>query len=669
MTKQKSTKKTLLTSVLSLVLCMAMLVGTTFAWFTDSVTSGNNKIKAGNLDVQLLMHNGTDYVDISNSTSPIFGAGSVAQNVNGETLWEPGKTQVAYLAIQNNGSLDLKYTVALDVTNVTKNLDKVMRYAITSDAKNGSITAWDSTNAKTVALGNQTVSENDVALEAGDTHYFALSVHMMEDAGNEYQNGTIDFDMTVLATQLASEYDSFNNQYDKDASTDDAILAHGGVITFTEDREEDMTVAKDAVVTVNFNNYTLNNSLTNNGEVTVNDGTIEVAGAGLDNFGIATLTDVVMNAGSAADYANRTSGAEAKTTYDDVTINSAGGGVGVADGATVTFNSGSVEVNSTSTSGRYLFYVVGEGSELTINNGNFDFNKTQNQKRAYIYAGAGATVYVNGGTFGKASTRSGYTAGILGDGNVIIKGGTFGFDPTKWVAKADGYSAVRNADGTYSVLWGTPATNVEDAQATLNNGGTATFVDNMNSNAIASNGYGKTGINMTNGGVLNGNGKTLTTTGANGTWDSAINITSGTIKNLTIAQGFRGVFVNHNGTVNGHVTLENVIIDGPTYTISCDQGTNNGLTAKGCTFNGWTSYAATIGDVQFEDCNFGEGAGYAFCRPYAPTTFVDCDFEAGYKIDPRAAITFENCTIGGVALTAENLSTLVTSNIAKATVK
>ena len=115
--------------------------------------------------------------------------------------------------------------------------------------------------------------------------------------------------------------------------------------------------------------------------------------------------------------------------------------------------------------------------------------------------------------------------------------------------------------------------------------------------------------------------------------------------------------------------MENVIIDGTVYTISCDQGTNSGLEATKSTFNGWTSYAATIGDVKFTDCSFGEGQGYAFCRPYAPTTFVGCDFAAGYELDAVAAVTFEDCTIDGEALTAENLATLVVGGIANATVK
>ena len=181
--------------------------------------------------------------------------------------------------------------------------------------------------------------------------------------------------------------------------------------------------------------------------------------------------------------------------------------------------------------------------------------------------------------------------------------------------------------------------------------------------------YGKTGINVMNGQTINGNGYTLNIQGAGGTWDSGINTTGGLIKDITVTGSFRGIFINHNSTHSERVVLENVTIDGTTYTISCDQGVNQGFTAIKSTFNGWTSYAATIGDVKFVDCSFGEGQGNSFCRPYAPTEFVNCAFEAGYQLDPRAAVTFENCTIGGVALTAQNIATLVTSNIANATVK
>ena len=187
--------------------------------------------------------------------------------------------------------------------------------------------------------------------------------------------------------------------------------------------------------------------------------------------------------------------------------------------------------------------------------------------------------------------------------------------------------------------------------------------------ASLSNAYGATGLNVKNGQTIDGNGHTLDIKGAGGTWDSGINTTGGLIQNITVTGSFRGIFINHNSTYSEPVVLKNVIIDGTTYTVSCDQGMNQNLEAYNSTFNGWTSYAATIGTVKFDGCSFGEGGGYAFCRPYAPTAFIGCDFEAGFEMDPRAAVTFENCTIGGVALTAENLSTLVTSNIANATVK
>ena len=106
------------------------------------------------------------------------------------------------------------------------------------------------------------------------------------------------------------------------------------------------------------------------------------------------------------------------------------------------FNSGSVYVDSSSTSGRYVIYTDGAGSEIVINDGTFSWNTAKNNKRAYIYAAADTTVIVNGGNFGPASTRSGYTTGILGEGTVIIKGGTFGFDPSAWVA--EGYEAVKD---------------------------------------------------------------------------------------------------------------------------------------------------------------------------------------------------------------------------------
>ena len=180
-----------------------------------------------------------------------------------------------------------------------------------------------------------------------------------------------------------------------------------------------------------------------------------------------------------------------------------------------------------------------------------------------------------------------------------------------------------------------------------------------------SNGYGATGINV-NGGIFDGNGYKLVVEGATSTWDSAVAIKGGTIKNLTVAKGFRGIFIK-NGTEK--VVLENVVVDGPTYTISCDSAGKQGIEAYNSTFNGWTSYAGTIGTAKFVGCSFGKGAGYNFSRPYAPTEYVNCNFAEGHAIDACAAVTFKNCTFNGVALTADNHATLVVGGRDKATVK
>ncbi|MBO5732371.1 MAG: hypothetical protein J6R38_01960 [Alistipes sp.] len=186
--------------------------------------------------------------------------------------------------------------------------------------------------------------------------------------------------------------------------------------------------------------------------------------------------------------------------------------------------------------------------------------------------------------------------------------------------------------------------------------------------ANMSNAYGKTGVLVYEGQSIDGAGHKLDVKGAGGTWDSGICTSGGLIKNLWVTGSFRGVFVK-GATHTEKVVLENVRLEGTTYTISCDSASGQGLEATNSIFRGWTSYAKTIGNVKFDGCTFGAGNGYNFSRPYAPTEYVNCTFEAGHQIDPRAAITFENCTLNGVALTAENLSTLVVSNIANATIK
>ena len=115
MTKSKSTKKALLSSVLALVLTCAMLIGTTFAWFTDSVKSGKNKIIAGNLDVELEYATVGEDGTLQNWTS-VEGSTDLFEK---NTLWEPGHAEVVYLKARNAGTLALKYKFAMNILSET----------------------------------------------------------------------------------------------------------------------------------------------------------------------------------------------------------------------------------------------------------------------------------------------------------------------------------------------------------------------------------------------------------------------------------------------------------------------------------------------------------------------------------------------------------------------
>ena len=345
--------------------------------------------------------------------------------------------------------------------------------------------------------------------------------------------------------------------------------------------------------------------------------------------------------------------------------------INVSENSVVTINAGTFKnVNGMIPQFAPYMFTHEKNGKLIINGGDFYGGWRFNGETATtdIYGG-NFTVSYDGQSFHAASTHV-----------LTIYGGTFSLEnggklnPANHVA--DGYEALKNQQGDkYYVVPTTDAevvvTTADELVAALEaNKGVYLLNDIKIDPANMSNAYGTTGINVKNGQTIDGGGHTLNIQGAGGTWDSGINTTGGLIKNLTVTGSFRGIFINHTSSHSEKVVLENVTIggNGTVYTISCDQGLYQGIEATNCTFNGWTSYATTIGNVKFTNCSFGEGQGYAFCRPYAPTTFVGCNFAAGYEIDAVAAVTFKNCTINGVALTAENLATLVTSNTANATV-
>ena len=197
MSNTKTTKRALLSSVVAMLVCITMLIGTTFAWFTDTASTAVNKIQAGTLDIALQMKDASgNWVNAEGET---LSWKKAAGAPNGEqVLWEPGCTyELPELRIVNKGNLALKYKIIVNGIVGNAKLLEVITFTYGDDINiNAEVTL--APNAKTEGI--------------------IIKGHMDEAAGNEYQGLSIDgIGITVVATQVASEFDSFGNQYDKDA--------------------------------------------------------------------------------------------------------------------------------------------------------------------------------------------------------------------------------------------------------------------------------------------------------------------------------------------------------------------------------------------------------------------------------------------------------------------
>ena len=204
MNNRKATKRALLTSAMALVMCVVMLVGTTFAWFTDTATANVNTIKSGNLNVDMVDETGASLVGRTLSWQK--AAGGAGQ----EILWEPGATyNLNAFRIVNKGSLALKYEITV---NGVKGSSKLLE-AINFTAKiNGREEALNNLTGVLLPKGATTQTADEVVEK---TDLITISGTMKTGAGNEYQGLTIDgVSITVVATQYTYEYDSNGKTYD-----------------------------------------------------------------------------------------------------------------------------------------------------------------------------------------------------------------------------------------------------------------------------------------------------------------------------------------------------------------------------------------------------------------------------------------------------------------------
>ena len=226
----KSSKRALLLSALAIVLCIAMLIGTTYAWFTDTASTAVNKIQSGNLDVQL--EYSKDFSEWKNVTED-------TKLFEDSTVWEPGRTEIVYLRVKNAGTLALKYTLGIyNLYNSTGKNVLGNKYRLSDYVKLGAAEA-DAAYADRAAAINavdadaKLISDIDnsgmagASLEPNDTKIYALVLYMPTEVGNEanpknkdpYWAAKMSFGISVSATQAMSESDSFDNTYDEDAAT------------------------------------------------------------------------------------------------------------------------------------------------------------------------------------------------------------------------------------------------------------------------------------------------------------------------------------------------------------------------------------------------------------------------------------------------------------------
>ena len=223
MAKTKNTKRALLMSALALLLCVSMFVGSTFAWFTDSVTSTGNIIQSGTLDVTMEWKDAT-----ATGTQQTYKDASLGAIFNYD-LWEPGYVEAKNIKIGNAGTLALKYQLNIVATGEVSELANVIDvyYAegeYTLADRNMSELTRIGTLKEVLAAISKTASGD---LVAGESDTVTLALKMQETAGNEYQDLSIgsEFAVQLLATQLTFEDDSFNNQYDKDAVYGDVMVS------------------------------------------------------------------------------------------------------------------------------------------------------------------------------------------------------------------------------------------------------------------------------------------------------------------------------------------------------------------------------------------------------------------------------------------------------------
>lgn len=222
----KNYKKTIFASALALIVCCTLLLGSTFAWFTDSATNKGNVITSGEMDAgfyykSLVGSTGYEYVKVDENTA-----------VFEDVIWEPGKSYGYDFKVRNDGDtygangVAFNYQIELlNIQNLTDGVDMASQLKVYVTPANADTEEEALTDANYVGTLAE-ISENggvirvsDKVMRQGWEDTFSIVIKMDENAGNDYQNASVSFDIRMNAKQATFEEDAFgNNNYDANAT-------------------------------------------------------------------------------------------------------------------------------------------------------------------------------------------------------------------------------------------------------------------------------------------------------------------------------------------------------------------------------------------------------------------------------------------------------------------
>ena len=399
----KSKKSALLLSFTSLLICFAMLVGSTFAWFTDTATTGVNRIQAGTLKIKLVNKEDEDLTGKTIRWRRKDASGRMETiDENGLPLWEPGATyRMEPFYICNEGNLALKYKVQVNgFTGDTKLLDVLEFSAVLTGAtvkqEDEIVNSLEELAAYEGYLLPATGSDTDGSSYVSIT----ITAKMKETAGNEYQGLSLDgIGVTVVATQYTYEKDSKDDQYDKDAAYPEVAadklaetlptLADNAVITVNGTVDTALTISKP--VTIHNLTATAPVTIASDG-VTLNAARIafdETALSVKDGVKDVTITNSVITAktGATGSHTAVSLPASGKVVFTGNTVTNNYNGVEFGQGKTQLLGDGSVIANNAFKNignNAISIYRVADGATVTIENNVFE--KVSNAIRLSNYA-------------------------------------------------------------------------------------------------------------------------------------------------------------------------------------------------------------------------------------------------------------------------------------------